>query len=120
MFVPKIRSGSFEEHKSLVPDCIQTSDVSPQRFATRCAREGACCRKYVRNPIPEFFHGVVRRVALNIGVEGNPNLRTKYEIRADHSTVTFCDVELRPSKSIHSHNPGSLTSIGGGLVRTDY
>jgi len=74
----------------------------------------------VSNPIPDFCHGVVRRVALNIGVEGNPNLRAKYEIRADHSTVTFCDVELRPLKSIHSHSSGSLTSIGGGLVRTDY
>lgn len=129
MLVPKIRSGSFEEHKSLVPDCVQTSDVSLQRvlYADYAipAREGVCRRKYMSNTIPDFFHEGVKRVTLNIRVE---SIRTweqntgplKYEIRADHSTVTFCDVELRPLKGIHPHRSGSLTSIGGNLVRTDY
>jgi len=89
------------------------------------AREGVCCRKCMNNTIPEFCHEGARRVTLNIRVESirtwEQNTRPlKYEIRADHSNVTFCDVELRPLKGIHLHRSGSLTSIGGDLVKTDY
>lgn len=73
ILVPKIRSGSFEDQNpsSLTAFKLRTSARSESLCADYAipAREGVCCRKYVNNTIPEFWHESVTRVTLHIGVE---------------------------------------------------